>query len=189
MKEENRHRDELTELAPFLASLPRVVPFRVPDGYFDRLPEALESAIRSAESIQHAGPATTGFTVPDGYFESLPLRIQDRIASGRKTARPWALRPVVSLSLAVAVVAVFLLTRQLLWTDGQQNATQAPALTADEISQSGFLGTLDEHSLMELMDADQDPVASATDLDAAIKDYLLENRVDITLLTNQLSSI
>jgi hypothetical protein len=189
MKQEYQHRDELADLAPFLASLPRTLPFRVPEGYFDQLPATLEAAIGVPGTLPAAATATPGFTVPEGYFDSLPLQIQDRISAGRRTSRPLMLRPAFALSLAAALAAVFLLTRPALWPGAQQPAGHDPALTASELGQSGYLNTFDENTLIELLETHDAPVAASTDPDADMKDYLLENHVDISLLTNQLSAI
>lgn len=60
--------------APYLASLPVVNPFRVPEGYFGNLPDQLKTSLY-AEKLKAQFPET-GFTVPEDYFTSLEWCIQ-----------------------------------------------------------------------------------------------------------------
>lgn len=59
--------------APYLASLPRVNPFLIPDGYFDTLPESIADSVYLDE-LKHITPSA-GFDVPEQYFSSLKSNI------------------------------------------------------------------------------------------------------------------
>jgi hypothetical protein len=59
--------------APYLASLPRVNPFLVPEQYFETLPETIANSVYLNE-LKEVSPLD-GFTVPDQYFSSLKDRI------------------------------------------------------------------------------------------------------------------
>jgi hypothetical protein len=66
--------NELRELSPLLASVPRVNVFNVPDGYFETLPALLllKSGNEVSADIQSAA-------VPEGYFDNLASGIMARI--------------------------------------------------------------------------------------------------------------
>jgi len=59
--------------APYLASLQKENPFRVPEQYFDALPESIANSVYLNELKEEID--VTGFTVPDEYFSSLHSRI------------------------------------------------------------------------------------------------------------------
>lgn len=64
--------------APYLASLPRKMPYRVPDQYFSNLPEHINQAVFLANLTK--GQIQQGFKVPEGYFEALTTQINSQIA-------------------------------------------------------------------------------------------------------------
>ena len=70
--------NEWKKEAPKLAAMGKINPFSVPDGYFNTLPEQINSQLFLAEL--HPGNATGKFTVPDGYFENLSEHIESRIS-------------------------------------------------------------------------------------------------------------
>lgn len=73
-------RDENIEWemeAPFLASLPRTTPFRVPDQYFGDLQTHIHQSVFLDSLIQRENQ---GFTVPENYFEELDANIKAKIA-------------------------------------------------------------------------------------------------------------
>lgn len=73
--------NELRELSPLLASVPRVNVFNVPDGYFETLPALvlLKSSNGVSRDIKSAH-------VPEGYFDSLSSNIMARIKGENVTA-------------------------------------------------------------------------------------------------------
>jgi hypothetical protein len=66
--------NELRELSPTLASIPRVNVFKVPDGYFETLPALLLLQTGNKESAD-----IKSGSVPEGYFDSLAASIMARI--------------------------------------------------------------------------------------------------------------
>jgi hypothetical protein len=73
-KDENM---EWEKEASYLASLPRITPYRVPDEYFNGL------QLRIQQSVFLAGlgqKENQGFKVPENYFEHLSEEIESRIA-------------------------------------------------------------------------------------------------------------
>ncbi len=64
--------------APQLASLPRTMPYRVPDNYFNELQERINQSVFVESLMQKE---SQGFTVPQNYFEDLGLQIESKIAA------------------------------------------------------------------------------------------------------------
>ncbi len=63
--------------AAFLASLPKTMPYRVPEGYFNNLNANINRAVFLDGLIKSE---TSGFKVPENYFEDLNDQIQSKIA-------------------------------------------------------------------------------------------------------------
>ena len=74
MNQANHILNELKELSPTLAAIPKGNPFSVPEGYFESLPALI--LLQTADN-----PAVTSASVPDGYFEGLADVIMNRIKS------------------------------------------------------------------------------------------------------------
>ncbi|MFZ1529064.1 MAG: hypothetical protein WAT19_09955 [Ferruginibacter sp.] len=77
--------NELSQISPAVASIPFRNVFTVPEGYFEKLPQALLLNTKA-----EAGPGVFNsniFTVPDGYFEGLAGNIMDKIKAMDNDAR------------------------------------------------------------------------------------------------------
>jgi hypothetical protein len=70
---------ELKELSPIVAGLPVSLPYQVPEGYFDQLPDRLCELLKEPAVDFLPGPAQSAYQVPDGYFSSLPNQILSRV--------------------------------------------------------------------------------------------------------------
>lgn len=77
MYQQDNILNELKELSPTLAAIPRLNVFRVPEGYFDLLGTRLLLLTRIGESEQ-VSPEMRA-SVPEGYFENLAENILARI--------------------------------------------------------------------------------------------------------------
>ncbi len=62
--------------APYLASLPRTMPFRVPDQYFGNLQNRIQQSVFVDSLMQKENQ---GFLVPENYFEELGANIEAKI--------------------------------------------------------------------------------------------------------------
>jgi hypothetical protein len=74
--------NELRSISPLIASMEKVNLWKVPDGYFDQLPQKIADRARGVDSgnieVLHKGP---GQDIPEGYFENLSQSILARIKS------------------------------------------------------------------------------------------------------------
>src|SRR5215203_3965666 len=73
--------EELEEVSPFLASIPKKMPFSVPDGYFTATTEGLSDWVKE-ESLPEfvQSRKQMPFSVPDGYFEGLAGTILNKVS-------------------------------------------------------------------------------------------------------------
>ncbi len=80
MKRDLDIRNELREVSPILADLPLVNPLRVPDGYFNDLPDVILSRVseRPGLSLPILEKPLNRFT-PEGYFDNLAGRVMQRV--------------------------------------------------------------------------------------------------------------
>jgi hypothetical protein len=101
--------DELLDLAPELAAVPAVTPYRVPSEYFEMLPEMIMQHIRQ-EPVPSANddptrlspllsvtPKSLPFDLPHGYFDTLPELIMSRIKDAGVTNDPEELETLSPL--------------------------------------------------------------------------------------------
>jgi len=186
MKEKETDPLDLQKAAPRLSAVSKDNPFRVPGHYFEDLHQSIMLEARAREAgIENTEPLQT-FTVPSGYFEQLPLTIQDRI-SEKKTAlvRPLLRRPSFALSLAAAFIAVMLVTRPALWF-GMKTNVDTGSITAEELSNSSYLSEMDEPVLIDAIESHEQPIAASKNSNTEVENYLIDNHIDMNLLTSEL---
>lgn len=73
--------EELENLAPFLAAIPKKLPFTVPEGYFSQSADDLSDLVKEEnlpEFLQTGKKMP--YTVPVGYFENLPELILRKVS-------------------------------------------------------------------------------------------------------------
>lgn len=70
---------ELKELSPLVAGLPVSLPYQVPEGYFDQLPDRLCELMKEPAAGFLSRPAQSPYQVPEGYFSNLPDHILNRV--------------------------------------------------------------------------------------------------------------
>jgi len=82
MENKKNIQDELKEVAPTLAGLQNIIPFKVPENYFEELERAalVGAGLKKEISINEiAGERDYPFSLPKDYFENLPLQILDKV--------------------------------------------------------------------------------------------------------------
>ncbi len=70
--------DELKELSPAVAAINRQLPYQVPAGYFDTLPDTIKARIADGRSLPETSKDNP-YEAPEGYFDSLAANIMNRI--------------------------------------------------------------------------------------------------------------
>ena len=105
--------EELEEIAPFLATIPKKMPFSVPEGYFTQTTEGLSEWVKD-ESLPHLlqSGKQMPFTVPDGYFESLPDIILKKVSPKEakiipiSSSRKWIRYAAAMIAGIIAVSSI-----------------------------------------------------------------------------------
>lgn len=72
MKQQNEITRELDEMGSILATMPRVMPYTVPDRYFAGLGTAIRKQMSYETDPVMNLPKQTPFAAPEGYFDSFP---------------------------------------------------------------------------------------------------------------------
>jgi hypothetical protein len=88
MKPANYILEELQEIAPGLVQVSHVLPYTVPEGYFELLPDMMLDKVKL--------PKTQFASVPKGYFESLPELMLHRIREQEMKAELQEIAPTLS---------------------------------------------------------------------------------------------
>ena len=172
--------------------------FVIPNQYFDKLPERVSQRTQL--------PKIKEAIAPTQYFDELPQRIQARIYE-EESKRKWQLVPTIPNWSYALAASVCLLIGLLIWMkpDSTQVAqethhtaekpvclmkkkeqlqVQVSTATQAEIQthvEEQLIDHLDETLLIEELE-NQEPNQELAIEQAEIKDYLLENHVDQTLL-------
>lgn len=193
MNRKEEIRNELAEIAPFLAKLELQMAFKVPKGYFNELPETILESVSPLAALKKE-PA---FTVPKNYFESLPDLVLERVTPKPATetvAPPAPAAPQSSwiddLINSVALLfqpryALRLATVAILLVGGlffmQQQGTVDGGLAEAEVDlleEYGIsLDDLNDDDLALLLDGETEETSldNLDDLDESLLDEMLEN--------------
>lgn len=79
-------QDELTNISPLLADVPKAFSLSAPAGYFEHLSSQILQKIATQEELENISPLlsdidkTPSFSIPASYFEQLPAQILQKIA-------------------------------------------------------------------------------------------------------------
>lgn len=158
---ENKIHIELQELAPTLASMEKTNPFRVPDGYFEKLEN--QTLAKTGSSASHDQ------SLPEGYFESLSDRILEKVeVKTEAKVVPFYQKKWFSIaaSFAFILAAIYSIQTQLSTTS---ESTEF-AFEIDVEEALDYLADTDDIYLSDLMSLDIN------------EEYLEEEFSDIELL-------
>jgi hypothetical protein len=189
MKESFNNDEELRKIAPRLSELKsREAGFTVPGDYFDSLSRSIQQQVQSLPDFEKTA-AREHFKVPEGYFDSLPTIIQQRIIDEKKRGINWGevvgsifFRP--KFALAFASVAILIVFSVKYFNRPISVQPMTVEISASDISNSTYLADLDETLLAEAVASHI--VVSEEHSDASLEDYLIENHIDISQLTEHL---
>jgi hypothetical protein len=178
--------NDLRKIALRLSELKRENPFAVPDGYFDSLSGSIQQQIQSLPDFEKAA-LKEQFKVPEGFFDSLPTIIQQRIIDEKKKRISWGevvdgifFRPKFTLALAsVAILVVF----GLKYFNRPINVQPEVAeVSLTDLSNSLYLADIDETLLTDAVAMQ----TSTADENETLKEYLIDNNIDINQITEHL---
>ena len=196
IKDENM---EWEKEAPYLASLSRTSPYRVPDNYFNELGAYINQSVFLADLTK---TENQGFTVPSNYFEDLGSQIEGRITSNKlsemvggdgfglpenyfeklqteilnKTVLTVAPKTKVvrlwqsGLMKYVSAACFVVLAASGLYLNQQNTLTQA---RNTELANEQVLYDIDESVIIEHLQESQTATSTATDTE--MENYILDN--------------
>jgi hypothetical protein len=194
----------LETISPAVANLPSEMPFAVPEGYFERLPEQVLSLVRTdgaGQELSELSPLLAGlkhtrvFDVPEGYFGSIqpekaiPQALTDNRRAQQEKAVVRSIIPGagwIRLSAAASIIGLIALAAWLMTkqpngsseTETAQLAASAPAMGINDtlsVSDDALAGFLNGEDILPSEDLPGD-LASIEQGDLAILD-LTESRI------------
>ena len=127
--------EELSALSPFLASLPKSMPYAVPDQYFRSSMESLPAFTEEEGSpVLSAIGKELPYTVPMGYFENLPDAILDKAGlKGAKVVRMNTTKKWMRMAVAAMVVGIIAISGILYMNNRQDIAVDNPQWVAKQL--------------------------------------------------------
>lgn len=103
--------------------------FRVPDNYFEELPDRIEQRLEASEGSPL--PEEAGFRVPEGYFEAFGERLESRLEKAPgKVRRLWPVQLGWTAAAAAAIALLF-----TLWPAASGESLQFEDLAGIDIQQ------------------------------------------------------
>ena len=214
MNTDNINKDqELQEMAPLLAAIPKANPYKVPMNYFDNLESVIAKNVlaTSLETIPKENP----FEVPADYFNSLSVMIEQRVAATELSAipkeNPFEVPPgyferlnseitdkVIASTkqkgfewiglfrrpkLAVSF-ATLTLAVFIVFKVSFKSKYDRYSFSDQEISNSHFMNDIDEGTIIETLYSDTK--TNTIPNQGEVENYLLDNNVDESQITGQL---
>ena len=129
------------------------------------------------------------FSTPQNYFEQLPVDISSKISSSTSSksysnifSRKFAMAAVL-IAVALFAGGYFILTKEITTVQNYQ------ALLYDDILHSGVVDDMDDELLYEyfIIDNPDGELMDPSDEDFnQYRNYLLEENIEVTLITNEL---
>ena len=158
--------------------------FSVPENYFEMLSENISDKVRRIPNLVSI-PKENVFEVPDGYFAQLENAIRENISSQRESVpvllEQWYRRPKLVLAYA-AVLTFIVVASTYILNSGINRTVTDKDISLSDIYSSDFVTELDETSLVALLEESAGPVENSTQID----DYMIDNNIDISTLTDEL---
>ena len=163
MKPESQNEEDLKDLAPFLSEMRKENHFPVPGGYFEMLPSMIQE--RCVEATRNPGITL---------WKLLLGQIRE-VFSG----------PAPALAF-IALIVVFLVVVPRFQLQTEEPNPMAYSISAEDLNTANVLNTIDEETLIEALPEQNPASIQDTDPDADIQDYLINNHVDVSQITNEL---
>lgn len=184
--------NDLNGMAPKLSKLSSNNPFNPSNDYFDSFTSKLQNRIDDEEEIKALAPTLLSidkynpFDVPKDYFEELPTIIQGRVIESKEKSTIvdwlfWLLRP----RLAVSVIVILFISITGIYYMNNYSIKNTEA--TEELSLEDNLYYIDEIDILEHLTADASAtIESVSEDENSIENYLLDNNIDESNLSNEL---
>ena len=162
------------------------------ESYFDSFTSKLQNRIDDEEEIKAIAPTLLSidkynpFEVPKDYFEELPTIIQERVVESKESSSLldwlfWLLKP----RLAVSMIAILIISVVGIYYMNNNSIQNTEA--TEELSLEDNLYYINENEILEHLTADASiGFESASEDENSIENYLLDNNIDESNLSNEL---
>ncbi len=166
MKETEKYEEQLKKIQ-------QPDSFKVPEGYFDELPENVMKTIDLLEGKRTS--KKNPFSTPENYFNALPNEIAEKVSA--KKSKPLFKRAEILIPLACAMLLIgFLIFRN------DDSLERKRYYTIDEIENSTYLQTIDEELLIEELAS----IPSNAEPADSLLQFMIENNIELSDLENAL---
>jgi hypothetical protein len=122
------------------------------------------------------------FRTPENYFEKLPVQISDAIHS-HPAHNVGVFKPAYLVYTMLFIFTVLAGTWYL--SRNRESEKQLSAITYIDFSESEMITSIDENILIEELTA-LNSTSQSTNANSELQEYLIENNLDVTILTNEL---
>lgn len=175
---DKQHNEELSNLAPKLASIKKKELHKCPEGYFDGLSDEVLAKILESP-VLHSLEKKELLQAPEGYFEKIDERIKS-IVNSDKTAKIIPIRTTILRWTAVAAsVTVLIMSSFYFFGDSAQPKQKLASVeTTHEEYTSYLMDELQDDELYAFVSENESSTLNASD---EVVDYLIDETSDFEL--------
>jgi hypothetical protein len=127
--------EELVQLSPLLAGIPRKMPYTIPEDYFQSNIEGLKAFTSESEEslvlsfIEKEMP----YEVPTGYFSNVPEQVLEKVSNQGTKVVPLGRRKWMRLAVAAAVTGIMVVSGIFYFNNrGNNGATNDPVTAVEK---------------------------------------------------------
>jgi hypothetical protein len=212
--ENNLNHNEWMHEAPYLASLPKVSPFVVPDQYFESLNDRISAAVFVEELKAKAGvfeaevpegyfenlsaeinsrislealdmPKQDGFAVPDGYFEQLQANILSNVDQQEAPVKVVKLWSAKVAKYAAAASIVLISAFAIYFNQDKLGLKDAQIAKTSIVSDDPTLWDIDEDVIRDQMATDDsEQITNTSATSSELEDYIISHYSQSEIATN-----
>lgn len=151
---------ELESISTAVANLPLEMPYTVPGGYFERLPEQVLQLVKTdgaRPELEELSPllaslhGTTPFSVPEGYFDTIRPEMaiprdqedhQEEVSSGAVVRSIASRTPWMRMAIAASMIGIIALAAWLMTNRPDGSPAAEPAQVAGQVKQPQAIDSL-----------------------------------------------
>lgn len=129
--------EELVQLSPLLASIPKKMPYAIPEDYFQSNIEGLKAFTSESEEslVLSFIDKEMPYEVPTGYFANVPEQVLEKVAAKGAKVVPMTKRKWMRLAVAAAVTGIMAISGIFYFNNrGNKGATNDPVTAVKKAS-------------------------------------------------------